>query len=80
MNEEKKTKKIKQKKKKPYVPVWEKANLTIEEAAAYSNIGINTLADRVRDPLCPYALYVGKRKSVIKRKEFEKYMSTHQSI
>lgn len=25
------------------IPVWEKANLTLEEAAAYSNIGINRL-------------------------------------
>ena len=25
------------------VPVWEKANLTLEEAAAYSNIGIEPI-------------------------------------
>lgn len=28
---------------KKVVPIWEKANLTLEEAAAYSNIGINKL-------------------------------------
>ena len=28
---------------KEKVPVWEKSNLTLEEAAAYSNIGINKL-------------------------------------
>ena len=27
------------------VPVWEKANLTLEEAAAYFGIGINKLRD-----------------------------------
>ena len=25
------------------VPIWEKSNLTLEEAAAYSGIGINKL-------------------------------------
>ena len=25
------------------VPIWEKANLTLEEAAAFTNIGINKL-------------------------------------
>lgn len=25
------------------VPVWEKSNLTLEEAAAYSGVGINKL-------------------------------------
>ena len=28
------------------VPIWEKSNLTLEEAAAYSGIGINKLRDR----------------------------------
>ena len=27
------------------VPIWEKSNLTLEEAAAYSGIGINKLRD-----------------------------------
>ena len=26
------------------VPIWEKSNLTLEEAAAYSGIGINTVS------------------------------------
>lgn len=25
------------------VPIWEKSNLTIEEAAAYSSIGVNKI-------------------------------------
>jgi excisionase family DNA binding protein len=55
------------------VPIWEKMNLSIEEAAAYSNIGINKLYEMVKDPKCSYTLYVGK-KTLIKRKEFEKYL------
>lgn len=56
------------------VPVWEKMNLTIEEAAAYSNIGINKIDDMAKSPGCPFVLYIG-RKKLIKRKEFEKHIS-----
>ena len=28
------------------VPIWEKTNLTLEEAAAYSGIGINKLREK----------------------------------
>ena len=31
--------------KKGVVPIWEKSNLTLEEAAAYSGIGINKLRE-----------------------------------
>lgn len=56
------------------VPIKDKLNLTIEEAAAYSNIGICKLNELAKDPRCPFVLYVG-RKKLIKRTEFEKYMS-----
>ncbi|MDD6036228.1 MAG: excisionase [Lachnospiraceae bacterium] len=55
------------------IPVWEKLNLSIEEASAYSNIGINRLYKMTEDPSCPFVLYVGKKR-VIKRKEFERYI------
>lgn len=58
---------------KETVPIKDKLNLTIEEAAAYSNIGINKLRSMADEPSCPFVLYVGKRK-VIKRKEFERYL------
>ena len=56
------------------VPIWEKMNLTIDEAAAYSNIGLNKVAELARNPKCPFVLYVGKKK-LIKRKEFEKFIA-----
>lgn len=34
--------------KKKEVPIWEKSNLTLEEAARYYNIGINKLRDGIR--------------------------------
>lgn len=61
------------------VPVWEKANLTIPEAAAYSNIGINKLEELTKSPTCGFVLYVG-RKRLIKRKEFEKFMQRNIEI
>lgn len=61
------------------VPIWHKVNLTIEEAAAYSNIGINKLHDLARNPRCSFVLRVGSKK-LIKRKAFEEYISTIHSI
>ncbi len=57
----------------PKVEIKDKLNLTIEEAAAYSNIGMNKLRSMADEPSCPFVLYIGKRK-VIKRKKFETYL------
>lgn len=56
------------------VPVENKLALTVREAAEYSNIGINRLDRMLREPNCPFVLYVGSKK-LVKRKEFEKYIS-----
>ena len=55
------------------IPIWEKMNLTIEEAAEYSNIGINKISELTKNPTCSFVLYVGKKK-LVKRKEFEKFI------
>ena len=47
--------------------------LTIREAAEYSNIGINKIDSMLKQPNCPFVLYVGTRK-LVKRKEFEAYI------
>ncbi len=56
------------------VPIKDKLNLTIEEAAAYSNIGICKINEMAKDPKCSFVLYVG-RKKLIKREAFEKYIN-----
>lgn len=61
------------------IPIEKKINLTIREAAEYSNIGINKLNDLLRNPMCNFVLYVGNRK-LVKRKEFEQYLSTRREI
>lgn len=55
------------------IPIWQKINLTIEEAAEYSNIGLNKLREIADEPCCPFVLHIGRRK-IIKRKEFERYL------
>ena len=41
------------------IPVWEKMNLTIEEAAEYSGIGDKKIRELVRNPRCPFVLKNG---------------------
>lgn len=65
---------------KKSIPIWEKLNLSIEEAAAYSNIGINKINDMLKEPSCPFVLYIGKGKRVIKRREFEKYLEKKREV
>ena len=52
------------------VPIHQKMTLTIKEAAEYSNIGINKIESMLKQPNCPFVLYVGTKK-LVKRKEFE---------
>ena len=59
---------------KNLVPIYHKITLTIEEAADLTNIGINTIDAMLRKPNCPFVLFVGKKK-LVKRKEFEEFIS-----
>ena len=55
------------------VPIWCKLNLTIKEAAAYSNIGETTIRKMLEMRGCSFLLKIGS-KNLIKRKEFEKFL------
>ena len=61
------------------MPFWLKLTLTIKEAAAYSNIGINKIEELLKQPKCDFVLYVGNKK-LVKRKEFEQYISKSLEI
>ena len=56
------------------VPIHLKVTLSIKEANQLTGIGINSIEDRLREPNCPFVLFVGTKK-MIKRKEFEEYIS-----
>jgi excisionase family DNA binding protein len=55
------------------IPVWEKANLSIEEAAVYFGIGKNKLRELTSEEDCTYVFWCGSKR-LIKRKVFEKYL------
>ena len=61
------------------VPIWEKSNLTLEEAAASSSIGVNKIRELSNDENCPFVLWVGSKR-LIKRKLFDKYIEECYSI
>lgn len=61
------------------VPIWEKANLSMEEASAYFGIGINKLREMTNEDNCPYVLWNGSKR-MIKRKAFEKFLEAAYSI
>lgn len=65
--------------KKYEVPIWEKMNLTLEEAAAYSNIGINKLREISEDRNCKFVLWCGSKR-LLKRKKLEEYLEKEYSI
>lgn len=55
------------------VPIWEKINLTLPEAASLFNIGINELRNRTDEPGCDFVLFKGTHR-LIKRKKLEEYI------
>ena len=61
------------------VPIPQKMTLTIREAAAYSNIGINKIDHLLRSPNCPFVLFVGTKK-LVKRREFEDFIRSRLTI
>ena len=61
------------------VPIWEKSNLTLEEAAAYSGIGITKLRAMSNDENCKFVLWNGAKR-LIKRRELDKYTDKAYSI
>lgn len=61
------------------IPVPDKVLLSIREASRYSNIGINKIDSMLREPNCPFVLFVGAKK-LVKRKEFEQFLSEHVVI
>ncbi len=65
--------------KKYDVPIWKKSNLTLEEAAAYSGIGINKIRNLSKDENCKFVLMVGNKR-MIKRKLFDTFIEQQYAI
>ena len=61
------------------VPIWEKSNLTLEEAAAYSGIGVSKLRELSNDKHCDFVLWNGNKR-LIKRKKLDESLENRFSI
>jgi len=61
------------------IPIWEKSNLTMEEAAAYSGIGINKLRKMSDSENFPFVLWIGSKR-LIKRRKLDEYTDRMYSI
>ncbi len=61
------------------IPIWEKSNLTVEEAAAYSGIGAPKLRELSDDKNCPFVLWNGNKR-LFKRKKLDEYLEKQFSI
>ena len=57
------------------VPIWKKSNLTLEEAAAYSGIGVNKLRSMTDSDECKFVLWNGT-----KRRKLDEYLDKAFSI
>lgn len=61
------------------VPLWEKSNLTLEEAAAYSGIGVNKLRELTDKADCKFVFWI-VRKRLIKRKKLDEFTEQVYSL
>ena len=61
------------------VPIWEKMNLTIEEASVIFNIGEHKLREITDSEDCPFVLWIG-RKRLIKKRQFLAYIDRCYSL
>ena len=61
------------------IPIWEKRNLTLEEAAEYFGIGISKIRELSNQENCDFVLWIGTKR-LIKRIKFEQYLDAAKSI
>lgn len=61
------------------VPVWEKAMLTLEEAADYTGIGLQKLRDISSDGQCDFVLWNGSKR-MFKRRKLVDFLEKTYSI
>ncbi len=64
---------------KKEIPIWEKSNLTVEEAAAYTGIGMSKLRELSDNEKCPFVLWVGNKR-LLKRKKLDEYIENVYSV
>ena len=61
------------------VPVWKKDYLTIEEAAAYTGVGMTKLRELSDADSCDFVLWVGTKR-LLKREKLDRFLDSAFSI
>lgn len=61
------------------IPIWQKALLTLEEAAVYTGIGVNKLRELSNREDCNFVLWNGAKR-LLKREKLEAYLNNSYSI
>lgn len=61
------------------VPLWERSTLSLEEASAYTGIGINKLRRMSNEKNCDYVIWVGNRR-MLKRKKLDDFLERTYSV
>ncbi len=61
------------------IPLKDRELLTVKEAAAYFNIGMNRIREITNDDGCKFVLWVGNKR-MIKRELFKAYLEEAYSI
>lgn len=61
------------------IPIWEKPNLTLDEAASYFNIGVNKLRDMSNEDDCNYVIWIGSKR-LFKRRKLEEYLESQHFL
>lgn len=62
-----------------HVDICQKTLLSLEEAAAYSGVGINKLRRLTDEEDCPFVLWNGTKR-MLKRKQLDEYLEKSYSI
>ncbi len=61
------------------VPIWERVTITLEEAAAYTGIGVCKLREMSNEPGCDYVIWVGGRR-LFKRRKLDEFLEKSFSV
>ena len=61
------------------IPIWEKSNLTLDEAAAYTGVGIKKLREVSNDEDCNFVLWIGSKR-LLKRKKLDEFIDNMYSL
>ena len=65
--------------RKREVPIWERALLTLNEAADYTGIGINKLRTLSDEPGCDFVIWIGCKR-MFKRKKLDEFLDENYSL